>query len=230
MPLYRRIEPNAQLMEFKCVEFVEELMSRPVAEEPAPPLILRMGMEGCMRIRFLTLARATAVAIGVVSFLSVTLAGQTQASSARSRPAAPAAPAAKTRTPEGFRICRAWYNTATLTPLERPDPNKLVLSEAEARGHRKDRSRAHRTRGPSERRRAAMRRRLAATDRQALPETSAATTNFWLDRGNSTIVVDGQRRRQSWWIRPMAASRRSTTKARNAGDGGGRGHTDVGRT
>jgi hypothetical protein len=26
MPLYRRIEPRAQLMEFKCVEFVEELM------------------------------------------------------------------------------------------------------------------------------------------------------------------------------------------------------------
>jgi hypothetical protein len=26
LPLYRRIEPNAQLMEFKCVEFVEELM------------------------------------------------------------------------------------------------------------------------------------------------------------------------------------------------------------
>jgi hypothetical protein len=26
MPLYRRIEPNAQLMQFKCVEFVEELM------------------------------------------------------------------------------------------------------------------------------------------------------------------------------------------------------------
>ena len=26
MPLYRRIEKNAQLMDFKCVEFVEELM------------------------------------------------------------------------------------------------------------------------------------------------------------------------------------------------------------
>jgi len=26
MPLYRRLEPNAQLMEFRCVEFVEELM------------------------------------------------------------------------------------------------------------------------------------------------------------------------------------------------------------
>jgi len=26
MPLYRRQDQNAQLMEFKCVEFVEELM------------------------------------------------------------------------------------------------------------------------------------------------------------------------------------------------------------
>jgi hypothetical protein len=26
MPLYRRVEANAQLMEFRCIEFVEELM------------------------------------------------------------------------------------------------------------------------------------------------------------------------------------------------------------
>jgi hypothetical protein len=26
MPLYRRLERNAQLMDFKCVEFVEELL------------------------------------------------------------------------------------------------------------------------------------------------------------------------------------------------------------
>jgi len=26
MPLYRRIEQNAQMLEFKCVEFVEELL------------------------------------------------------------------------------------------------------------------------------------------------------------------------------------------------------------
>jgi hypothetical protein len=26
MPLYRRLEKDAQLMDFKCVEFVEELM------------------------------------------------------------------------------------------------------------------------------------------------------------------------------------------------------------
>jgi hypothetical protein len=26
MPLYRRVEKNAQLLEFKCVEFAEELL------------------------------------------------------------------------------------------------------------------------------------------------------------------------------------------------------------
>jgi hypothetical protein len=26
MPLYRRLEPNVQLLEFKCVEFSEELL------------------------------------------------------------------------------------------------------------------------------------------------------------------------------------------------------------
>jgi hypothetical protein len=34
MPLYRRIEKNAQLMEYKCVEFVEELMYGHLSKEP----------------------------------------------------------------------------------------------------------------------------------------------------------------------------------------------------
>ncbi len=36
MPLYRRIERNAQLMEFKCVEFVEELMYGQFRKNPLP--------------------------------------------------------------------------------------------------------------------------------------------------------------------------------------------------
>jgi hypothetical protein len=35
MPLYRRLDPNAQLLEFKCVEFVEELMYGHLRKEPA---------------------------------------------------------------------------------------------------------------------------------------------------------------------------------------------------
>ncbi len=35
MPLYRRLEKNAQLLEFKCVEFVEELMYGPLRKQPS---------------------------------------------------------------------------------------------------------------------------------------------------------------------------------------------------
>jgi hypothetical protein len=36
MPLYRNMEPNAELIEFKCVEFVEELMFGKLRKEPLP--------------------------------------------------------------------------------------------------------------------------------------------------------------------------------------------------
>jgi hypothetical protein len=36
MPLYRRKEPNAQLLEFKCVEFVEELIYGQHRKNPLP--------------------------------------------------------------------------------------------------------------------------------------------------------------------------------------------------
>jgi hypothetical protein len=36
MPLYRRIEQDAQLMEFRCVEFVEELMFGQWRKKPLP--------------------------------------------------------------------------------------------------------------------------------------------------------------------------------------------------
>ena len=35
MPLYRRLEKNAQLLEFKCVEFVEELMYGHLRKQPS---------------------------------------------------------------------------------------------------------------------------------------------------------------------------------------------------
>jgi hypothetical protein len=35
MPLYRRVEKNAQIMEFKCVEFVEELIYGHLRKQPA---------------------------------------------------------------------------------------------------------------------------------------------------------------------------------------------------
>ncbi len=35
MPIYRRLEKNARLLEFKCVEFAEELMYGPLRKQPA---------------------------------------------------------------------------------------------------------------------------------------------------------------------------------------------------
>ena len=37
MPLYRRLEKNAQLLDFKCVEFVEELLYGPLRKKPLGP-------------------------------------------------------------------------------------------------------------------------------------------------------------------------------------------------
>jgi hypothetical protein len=37
MPLYRRVEKNAQILEFKCVEFVEQLLYGQYAKQPPPP-------------------------------------------------------------------------------------------------------------------------------------------------------------------------------------------------
>jgi len=147
-------------------------------------------MEGGMRIRFLTLAGVAAVAIGVASFLSATLAGQTQTSSASPRPALPAAEA---RTPEGFPDLQGVYNTATLTPLERPDPNKLVLSEDEAQAIEKtEAARIERASRPSDGGRDAP--PVGGDGSTGAAGNVGGYNHFWLDRGNSTIVVDGQRR------------------------------------
>ena len=35
MPLYRRLEKNMQLLEFKCVEFVEELLYGKLRQKPS---------------------------------------------------------------------------------------------------------------------------------------------------------------------------------------------------
>ena len=35
MPLYRRVEPNAQILEFRCVEFVEDLLYGHLRKKPS---------------------------------------------------------------------------------------------------------------------------------------------------------------------------------------------------
>src|SRR6185503_7853986 len=86
-----------------------------------------------MRARVVSLAAIVAVAVAVVWAWPAALAVQAQAGqSAQPRPAARAAAAKTLRTPEGFPDLQGLWNAATLTPLERPDPSKLVLSDAEA--------------------------------------------------------------------------------------------------
>jgi hypothetical protein len=36
MPLYRRVEPDMQLLEFKCVEFSEEFIYGHLVNKPTP--------------------------------------------------------------------------------------------------------------------------------------------------------------------------------------------------
>jgi hypothetical protein len=150
-----------------------------------------MGMEVRMRDRLLALARATAVAISAASLLSATLDAQTQASSAQA--GRQAASAAKARTPEGYPDLQGLYNTATLTPLERPEPEKLVLTEEEAQAIEKNEAaRIERAARPSDGNRDAP--PVGGDGSTGAAGNVGGYNNFWIDRGDSVIIVDGQRR------------------------------------
>jgi hypothetical protein len=144
-----------------------------------------------MRARFLSLAAITAVAVAVVWVWPAAVAGQAQ--TGQSRPAARTAAAKTFRTPEGYPDLQGLWNAATLTPLERPDPTKLVMTDAEAAAIEKTaEARRERASQPSR------------GDRDAPPvggdgSTGAAGNvggynNFWIDNGTTVITVDGQRR------------------------------------
>ncbi len=145
-----------------------------------------------MRSRFVSLSGIVAVAIATVWVLPATLAGQAQ--TGKTQPVAGRTAAKKTfRTPEGYPDVQGLWNAATLTPLERPDPNKLVMTDAEAS--------AIENTAASRRDRAA---RPSDPNRDAPPvggdgSTGAAGNvggynSFWIDNGTTVIMVDGQRR------------------------------------
>jgi hypothetical protein len=107
--------------------------------------------------------------------------------------AKPSPAAAKFRTPEGYPDLQGLYNAATLTPLERPDPNKLVMSEAEAQAVERDEAaRRERAARPSNGGRDAP--PVGGDGSVGASGNVGGYNNFWIDRGDSTIVVDGQRR------------------------------------
>jgi hypothetical protein len=121
-----------------------------------------------MRVRLVTLAAALALA-------AATLAAQT------------AQPWTAARTPWGHPDLQGIWNAATLTPLERPDTaaGKLALTKEEAdRIERAERARVEARARPSDPNRPA-------------PVTGGNVggyNNFWIDRGTSAFVVDGQHR------------------------------------
>src|SRR5262245_949899 len=144
-----------------------------------------------MRVRLLTVSGALAGAVAVASLLTVTAAGQTPAPAAKMAKPSPAA--AKLRTPEGYPDLQGLYNAATLTPLERPDPNKLVMTEAEAQAvEREEAARRERAARPSNGARDAP--PVGGDGSVGASGNVGGYNNFWIDRGDSTIIVDGQRR------------------------------------
>src|SRR5262245_20631893 len=144
-----------------------------------------------MRARILTVIGGTLCAVAVASLMAVSLAAQQPAGALKMAKPSPAA--ARFRTPEGYPDLQGLYNAATLTPLERPDPNKLVMTEAEAAAIEKEEAaRRDRAARPSNGARDAP--PVGGDGSVGASGNVGGYNNFWIDRGDSTIVVDGQRR------------------------------------
>ena len=122
MPLYRRVEKNAQLLEFKCVEFVEDLIYGHLRKVPAQntevsnePSISR----GNRRARPWRSRSAVALLTPRVPPVSTVCSGpaaDTPPPAAGSK-AMDACPRRRTASP----TCRGIWTNTTYTPLERPN-------------------------------------------------------------------------------------------------------------
>jgi hypothetical protein len=121
MPVYRRQEKNAQLLDFKCVEFVEELL---YVQYRKHRLTNNRGGED-MPSRFILGTSAVGIALGLLSLTALHAAGQVTSAAARSD---------LPRTPDGHPDLQGTYDLATMTPLERwpGDPAFLTKQQAEA--------------------------------------------------------------------------------------------------
>src|SRR5262245_17979030 len=91
------------------------------------------------------------------------------------------------RTPWGHPDLQGTWNAATLTPLERPDnaSGRLTLTTAEAADIER-----------TEKQRVEQRARPSNPDRNAPPVGAnvGGYNNFWIDRGSSAFMIDGQYR------------------------------------
>jgi hypothetical protein len=102
-------------------------------------------------------------------------------------------PYAPPRTPDGHPDLQGTYDLATLTPMERPNGVKGVLTDEEAKKLERDVAA-----------RVAAGARPISADRAAPPKGGDGSTgaagnvggynNFWLDPGSSYTIVDGEKR------------------------------------
>jgi hypothetical protein len=133
-----------------------------------------------MRSRFI-------VFVGVIVILTFGLNLNAQA------PKPAAKPYTLPRTPDGHPDLEGTYDLATLTPLERPNGMKAVLTDDEAKTMEKDVAARAQAAG-----------RPISPERSAPPKGGDGSTgpaggvggynNFWLDPGSAYTVVDGQKR------------------------------------
>ena len=152
MPLYRRLEKNAQLMDFKCVEFVEELLYGQWRKKPLTQ-VEKLAKSGVQESGMFVMARLFTAAGGRGGAIaSLRRCRRRSPARRRSRPPA-AAKRAIPRTADGHPDLQGMYDLATLTPVERPAGTPLVLTDEEAAkleqqvAARKRRSRPRRSTG-----------------------------------------------------------------------------------
>jgi hypothetical protein len=125
------------------------------------------------------------VTVLVIAMWTFNVAAQT--------PKAATKPYSPPRAPDGHPDLQGTYDLATLTPLERPNGAKGVLSDEEAKKLEKDVAA-----------RVAAGARPISADRAAPPKGGDGSTgaagnvggynNFWLDPGSSYTIVDGEKR------------------------------------
>ena len=135
-----------------------------------------------MRNRLLTGGVALAGSIIMASLALETVAGQAPA-----RPATATAGYVMPRTPDGHPDLQGTYDIATITPIERPAQygGRLLLTDEEAAVlERGETARVARGALPSR------------GDREAprVGGNVGGYNNFWIDRGDQVITVDGRKR------------------------------------
>jgi hypothetical protein len=89
------------------------------------------------------------------------------------------------RTADGHPDLQGLWDVSTITPVERPQGLAAVLTDEQARQQERQESS-----------RVANAARPSSPDRNAPPVGANVGTynNFWIDRGSSVIVVNGERR------------------------------------